>query len=425
MSDKAKWVLPEVVDPSERYCFQIQVPKDPYHLAAFRGAILALASGYNWQDDTAHTARQVALVWREIYYAIKTCDGSENPLRDYSEDIDMGIRIDCDCQAFIPCCDGTEKQLVTTDMLGKPGQPGSGSPQPQPGHSSCYEGTLFAGGFFLVPTIVNAGDVITIQSVQGASSDNGIDWYCPDGSTFFAGTCSGSGTTSGSDVAPSLKHMQVIALIDGTYYSAKSGDVITVPGGVVNKTVTLRVNCPTSPSGNSGNLQVSVCVANNQAVTWSHTLDLLSSSHGFLFRHSGVSPFDQQGQWVAAAGLQTTLVTGPTEYDRYLDAYLPFASITTLTRVQITYDETVGANGLGCSLVNIVQYLDSGGSPHNLSTQSAANGSGQIINWTGSQAAKGLELVGWAGCQNNPTDPGGSVTIYQLIVSGTGFDPFV
>jgi hypothetical protein len=62
----AKWVLPATVNPVNRRCIKISVPDDPAHIAAFRGALLALASAYNWGDDLAHTARSVALVWRDI-----------------------------------------------------------------------------------------------------------------------------------------------------------------------------------------------------------------------------------------------------------------------------------------------------------------------------------------------------------------------
>lgn len=62
----AKWVLPTVVDPPERKCIKIQVPDEQFHIAAFRGALLNLCAAYKWADDTAHTAREVALIWREI-----------------------------------------------------------------------------------------------------------------------------------------------------------------------------------------------------------------------------------------------------------------------------------------------------------------------------------------------------------------------
>jgi len=62
----AKWVLPEVVDPDDRLCMKIPVPNDRFHIAAFRGALLNLAAAYKWQDDVDHTAKDVALVWRDI-----------------------------------------------------------------------------------------------------------------------------------------------------------------------------------------------------------------------------------------------------------------------------------------------------------------------------------------------------------------------
>lgn len=63
---RAKWVLPLVVDPTERLCAVVPVPNDVYHIAAFRGAMLGLASAYKWGDDLAHTAKDVANVWRDI-----------------------------------------------------------------------------------------------------------------------------------------------------------------------------------------------------------------------------------------------------------------------------------------------------------------------------------------------------------------------
>jgi len=70
---KAKWVLPAVIDPPERLCFTIQVPNERQHIAAFRGALLNLASAIAWQDDPDHTAKDVALVWRSIVDEVDNC----------------------------------------------------------------------------------------------------------------------------------------------------------------------------------------------------------------------------------------------------------------------------------------------------------------------------------------------------------------
>jgi len=74
---KARYVLPETIDP-ERICMSIMVPDDPQHLAAFRGAILTLASATSWANDPDHKAREVAAVWDEIYQEITNCMGLED-----------------------------------------------------------------------------------------------------------------------------------------------------------------------------------------------------------------------------------------------------------------------------------------------------------------------------------------------------------
>jgi hypothetical protein len=67
MGQKAKWVLPTVVNPGVQRCYQVKVPDDPQHIAAFFGAMYALTKPYNWEDDSAHTAIDVGAVWDDIY----------------------------------------------------------------------------------------------------------------------------------------------------------------------------------------------------------------------------------------------------------------------------------------------------------------------------------------------------------------------
>lgn len=73
---RAKWTLPDVINPLETMCVQIQVPKERFHIAAFRGALLNLASATQWADDPDHTAKEVATVWRGVIDSMtEVCDG--------------------------------------------------------------------------------------------------------------------------------------------------------------------------------------------------------------------------------------------------------------------------------------------------------------------------------------------------------------
>lgn len=404
----AKWVLPAVIDPAERYCFQISVPKDVHHLAAFRGALLSLASAYNWQDDEAHTAKEVAKVWKNIYFAVMTCDGSQNPLHySYDEDVDMGIRIDCDCKAWIPCCDGTEKQLATVDMITAPGQPGGGQPQPQPGGGQqCYEGSFHANEAWLLPTLVSAGDTVSISQMTGAGSSNGLAWFCPDGSIYFAGVCAGAGTTDPADVAPTIDHMAIIALIDGTYYRANAGQVITVPGGVTNAQVVVRANS-NGLTGNSGSYSAKICVTNNQAGAWSHHLDFRLSPYGFVaYNASGV---DGYASWVPGSGWKG----GPSTVNDnlYTDIKNIFGAACHVTSQRMIYNIGAGSSGAGALVVWYPSQTTS-------SIPIAAGSYDETNAWgLGGVTAIGafLEQAHQAGTNTYITD---------MYIVGTGTDPF-
>lgn len=81
---KARYVLPETVNP-DRICMSVNVPNDPYHIAAFRGALLTLASATNWANDSEHTAKDVAAVWDEIYQEVSDCIMSLMDVRQNEE----------------------------------------------------------------------------------------------------------------------------------------------------------------------------------------------------------------------------------------------------------------------------------------------------------------------------------------------------
>lgn len=66
----ARYTLPDVPVPSTFRCYQVNVPDDPMHIAAFQGQIKALASAYTWQNDPDHTALLAASAWQPIFDGI-------------------------------------------------------------------------------------------------------------------------------------------------------------------------------------------------------------------------------------------------------------------------------------------------------------------------------------------------------------------
>jgi len=112
---RAKWVLPEVIDPPDRLCFQIEVPNDKFHIAAFKGALYTLTSAVSWADDLDHTAKAVAAVWAEIYDNLRTCT-------------DTPIETENDCIEYLPNSENIT--FAPADPFSQPGLIPDGYVQP-------------------------------------------------------------------------------------------------------------------------------------------------------------------------------------------------------------------------------------------------------------------------------------------------------
>lgn len=264
----AKWVLPTIIDPPRRRCFVIEVPDEIYHIAAFRGAILDLASAYKWSDDPSHLAREVALVWRAVYDQIEECaPPPNNGVGGEGDDILIRQNPENPCLLEssidgIHWCAFADISLCLQDN-----QPGAGAEQPRAGGGeSCYTGKLFANSMWLLPTNVSTGDILSLQEATGAGQDGNVSpWKCPNGQSFVLGQCVGIAGNSSGDPLNTVPHMRLLWKINNTYYDAMAGD-LTVPAGFSGATVVLQVN-DDPIADNVGSYTFKACVTNNQSVT--------------------------------------------------------------------------------------------------------------------------------------------------------------
>jgi hypothetical protein len=257
------------------------VPDDPAYRAAFLGAIQQLGAAYKWADDPDHNALIVAQVWRNIADALEKCLDEIPVIRVYEDDT-MPLRVDCDCNVFVTCCDGSEIQLATLADVRSTNQPGTGT-RPPIGQSTCYSVTLNAKNTWLLPFSVSSGDVLTVSELGGAWSDDGISWTCPDGTPFVFGLCAGSRYHVSGDPSGSLYHGQLVFLIDGAYYSATDG-AFTVPGGISNAQCTLVSNIDRTLAS-AGDVVFKICAENGGTPptgTWCALLNFKLSDFGWV-----------------------------------------------------------------------------------------------------------------------------------------------
>ncbi len=294
--------IPANLSPTGTRCIQVDIPDDDEYEAEFFAVLTLLTKWNSFIKDNARSARIVATIWRSaIWGTYRHCDGSPSILGTEVEDL-MPLRVDCDCNVWVTCCDGTEKQILTSGQVQElvDGIPGAGSPVPQPGGGcQSYQLSLPGREQRIVPPVVNAGDTIQVSLMSGLWNDGTTVWYTPQGNHFFAGIVGGTGT-DGADPLPASPHMALLVKIAGVFYDVSAGGVLTVPGGVSNALVIFQAN-DSSLSDNNGNIAFSVKVCNNVAADWIHVLDFTTAPHSD-------PTFDPNGMWVPGVGHQAVAV---------------------------------------------------------------------------------------------------------------------
>lgn len=336
---KARYVLPNRVDPPDTVCYKIHVPNDEQHIAAFLGQIYALGRAYSWANDESHTAREVSAVWFSIFNNLKKCGndaetgfagaggGDDDPMIRQNPDNPCELQNSVD---GVTWCTWADLSLCVPT-----GQPSGNQRQPTPGGDPvCYSGVLHANGRFLVPTTASTGDTIQLSKVDGAGTDAGIIWYCSDGEIYFGGACIGGFTDDGGDPLPSAHHMVVIAKVGSVYLDLTSGDPVTVPSGILNQAITLQVN-DADLSDNDGQYNVSVCVQNNLPADWSSALNFQLQSYADIIDEV------TYGTWVLGSGYEGT-ATGDPNSLHVVQLVIPLDSCR-ITSVEFTYDSGGGS----------------------------------------------------------------------------------
>lgn len=319
----AKWVLPDVVDP-DRLCIQIEVPNDPAHIAAFRGALLNLANAYRWADDPAHTAKDVALVWRDIIDNMgewgcsmltdvrqndtlpcvleKNLSGEWQPFANLRY-CPPNLRISGGKIQYYD--EGTQTWVdYPTDTGGSApgGQPGvqPGGDEPIPA-GVCEEIILTTqgNGLMAVPFRVVPGDNVYISGVIGGWSHDGsivsFEWTCGTGKQYAFGMC---GSVDGDDTGSIVAAYPLGRLICqyGDHFFDAQADSFDIPVEWDEATLFLRMNDP-DLSNNAGSVTAKVTVCSG---AWCFEWDFTTGTQGWTL--TGATARDGGGLYGTGAG---------------------------------------------------------------------------------------------------------------------------
>lgn len=313
----ARWTLPTVIDPPAKKCIMLEVPDDPAHIAAFRGALLALASGYNWADDPAHKAREVAQVWRDIIDSHQEW-GCAMPIEFMQDDCGLYYR-EIGAAEWVQIYDGQlclESSGARSFLDGVIGdyidgliqngtlQNGTGAYEPlsasAPGSCQTLHVVLRANESWALPIRISTDDTISISNARGGWNDGAVYWYCPSGDSYGIGSCTpDTSHTEETDPINTAPHMTVIGNKGGTYFECFAA-TFAAPEGWSNELVTLQAN-DASLSDNGGEISFDLQVCTGGAYDWVHDWDMSVDYGKFLL---------DRGEWSVELGFKTAYVTG-------------------------------------------------------------------------------------------------------------------
>lgn len=421
----AKWTLPITIDPP-RTCYTIPVPDDPYHRAAFRGALLALASATKWQDDLDHTAKAAAAVWREIYDLVVACEETTETL---PESWDEDLTALCEALRFQ---NGKLQALCCGEWVDIDGQPaqgwlaagtGAGTTPPVSGGCEDYKATIDGNGYWYAPFIVNTGDTIHVTNALGATYNPAATiWQCPDGSLFFAGACLSSTVTAAGNPMPAILSGKLIAKIGSTFYDVYNG-TFTVPGGVVNQPVQFQFNYA-SLVGSSGTVTFDVEYCNNAVGAFTHTFDFTLNDGGFTVVAVGGGGSGSNGVWTPGVGWQNALSHYSTNSYRLVELLKSGAPARTLTGISATLAITLGTI-TGAAITDSMQTVVGASGTVRASTPYTSPPTSPWGAVFSAPAADGLFINLCSGSVATAGgDPGGTITLSKLVVTGLGTDPY-
>lgn len=284
---KARYVLPDVVNPPGTRCFSVPVPDNVFHVAAFLGQIKALASAYSWQDDQDHTALLVAAVWKDIFDGLEGCD------------VQTLLRMSGDCQWIEysydngvswsqlvnvnTCANAAITEAISDGVLTGPGQQPAGGEVPS---NDCwiYNVELQANSRWLCPVPVESGYTVAVENANGGWADgNTITavWACPNGTAYVLGACYGAIDTDPNDPVPTVSHMRLIGFCDDIYMDMYN-TTYEVPDGTPQSHFFLQAN-DSSLSDNQGSIRCKVTVCNYHL--WCYEWDFTTSQQGFVTQY--------------------------------------------------------------------------------------------------------------------------------------------
>jgi len=322
--------LPPNTNPVGTRCIQITIPDDDEWERDLYSEVYRLTRWMLWERDLGHNGKPVADKWLAAMNTWRHCPETE-----------VVLGSGCEGDDCMGCClriqDGFLQCLSCGEWVNVPGQPsggllgggvsGPGTTPPSAGQCQSYSGAVEPPKSWLLPALVNTGDLLTITAKDGSTTEASPigSWSCPDGGLFVGGICFSDTFLDASALRPDLPVGQLLWYVNGVYFDALTP--FTVPSGILNQQALIVVN-NTSSGIKAGKDTFTVQFCNNQAAAWSSVFNFAISSYSSLL--TGV-----HGTWTLGVGYVGIDAGGSIGTQCYLRAA---AAALSMTQMDALYD---------------------------------------------------------------------------------------
>lgn len=371
MPTKALIPIPQNTAPEGTKCFQFVVPLDSEWLGMFFGALYQLTAWNSYDRDEAHTAADIANVWKDIIATARAseCGGAmtitfrqTDCLLEYS--LDDGASwttaydgMDCLTAAIADGVILGGSAIDDAIAAGKiaPGQQQGPTPAPDVGFCKTFWVTLSANQLWRCPTPINGNYTITIEQCQGGwTPDPTHYWYCPSGETYTLGGCaSGTGATDSGDPINTVNHMRLVANYGTTWFDAFNTTYLVPSSVTTPQDLFLQAN-DSDITNNLGSItcKVTVCHA-----TWEHVWDFTVSDGGW----TGFTSPILRALYVSGRGWHRAHETD--DYSDRVTFYIntPGSVNVTMTYMKAEVESCTGVSSIGLYFAGVAPYVGCSG----------------------------------------------------------------
>ena len=287
-----------------------------------------------YQRDETKKGREVALAFTRAFAEHDVLPCSD--VVEFGDDMQLRqngclLEFSLDCEHWFTLYD-------PTDCINSLLQP-SGGGALKPGECREYDAALSGNGVWFLPFAVSEGMTIEVTDARGAwtgsidTSPIPVPWYCPNGASYLAGTCAGSGTPTAFGADPSLNFMTLVSRIDQAtpiWFDSLSG-IQTVPSGVSNDTLWFQANNADLAAG-QGTIGFHVKVCEPDTV-WTHIFDFTEAVGSWV---NGTGSGCELGVYSSPTGWQNTDCLAGSHRYRGIDIVRNFDA-RTITHVKVTF----------------------------------------------------------------------------------------